>query len=98
VPTLVITIGNSDDKLTQKEWFLFWINVRDAVVQHSKQVHGEFLSASNSQYQNACWLVEGDLSPVLRDHLAYWAAFYRQDSIAVTSGETEFVKAGGLAE
>jgi hypothetical protein len=94
--TLTVCIGNSDDRLSQHDWHLYWLNVRDAVVTDpdTREVHGEFLSAPSSRYQNACWVFEGELTDNLRNHLAFWASKYRQDSIAVSVGETVLVGGG----
>lgn len=54
-----ISIGNSDDKLTQKQWSIFCIAV-DLILRSTTHIHGEWYSRSSSQYQNACWCVEFD--------------------------------------
>lgn len=91
--TAYISIGNSDDKLSQYEWKRFVSLVRDVVRTDTSDVHGEWFSASDSMYQNACWCVEvkeGD-APGMKANLASIAAYFKQDSIAWAVAETEFI-------
>jgi hypothetical protein len=96
-----ISIGNTDNKLTQAEWSEFVGKVRH-VVHNAKasfdgQIHGEWFSMPDAPWQNACWLVHlpnrslDQVKPVL----ASLAATYRQDSIAWTAGDTEFISRSG---
>ena len=91
--TLCIQIGNSDNKLTQGEWSDFCLDTHKACLKFGKQVHLVGYSASNSQYQNACVIV--DVWPHKKSNLISELIdikdAYRQDSIAVLSGETEFI-------
>lgn len=93
--TLTILIGNSDDKLGQAEWTSFIRAVRH-VVQRSGEVHFDGFSPLDAAWQNACFVVEINMPGVrhtLQHNLQHIAAKYRQDSIAVVSGTTEFVRA-----
>jgi hypothetical protein len=81
---LYISIGNSDDKLTQKEWSSFAIDTAGAVRKWGSQLHGEWLSLPHAQFQNACWcleILEDDMDG-LRGELARLATQYQQDAIA----------------
>lgn len=93
MPTIVVTIGNSDDKLSQREWSDFWSKTATLVHQEAKHLHGEFLAHPASPWQNASWLFEGEFTARLRNRLAEIAKAYGQDSIAVTVGDTKFVEA-----
>ena len=97
-------IGNSDDKLTQREWAHFIADVRQVVNGWSShpgtpnKLHGEWFSLPDMEHQNACWLVElhaddEDAMSGLRDELAALCDEYRQASIAWTAGVTEFIHA-----
>jgi hypothetical protein len=90
--TVYISIGNSDDKLTQAEWATYLSDVRTTV--RVGRVHGEWYSAPDSPWQNACWCVEvqGEDVAWLRAQLTKIRTGYRQDSIAwaPTTG-TEFI-------
>ncbi len=91
--TVVIQIGNSDDKLSQAEWSEFVSYVRDAVVQYSSRIHFEGGSRIDAPWQNVCFVSEVSPSNHVRllDHLSRIRSEYRQESVAVTVGETEFV-------
>lgn len=81
---LYIVIGNSDNKLTQKEWSEFCGHVNEAVRAAAHEVHGEWYSVPNAPYQNACWsIVINDTikEALLQDALHKLARLYRQSSI-----------------
>lgn len=93
--TVYISIGNSDDKLTQAEWASFYrdtcLNIRD----FAGQVHGQWVSEPASAWQNACWCIEitEENALTLRAYLLDVAEKYRQDSIAWAVATTEFLEA-----
>lgn len=51
-----VSVGNSDDKLTQHEWFQFIREIRGVLA--GNQRHGEWFSTPDSPWQNACWCIE----------------------------------------
>lgn len=83
--TIYISIGNSDDKLTQQQWASFYRHVNLAIRDAASAVHGQWVSEPAAAWQNACWCVEipdnGSIG-MLRGRLAAEAAAYLQDSIA----------------
>lgn len=87
-----ISIGNSDDKLTQEQWYDYIIEViRTVSVGH---IHGAWYSEPASKYQNACWCVEFKTSNDVyqaKEALKIIRGNYRQDSIAWAVAETEFI-------
>lgn len=93
-----VSIGNSDDKLTQQEWSEFVSAVEDMLYDAPDlpvmRRHGAWVSRSDAPWQNACWCVEfaaeADALAVRRE-LRRCAADYRQDSIAWAVAETEFL-------
>ena len=91
---VVIQIGNSDDKLTQKEWAQY--NFHVTTMLHGFAIETHFAGASNgtASWQNACWVVviPRDERESLFVNLRGIAKQFRQDSIAVMVGETEFLK------
>lgn len=90
MPTAVIQIGNSDDKLTQIWWNAFYEQVHEAVTGHGK-LHFAGTSPAVSRYQNACWVTEISNQKKLhslRAQLANLAHEFGQDSIALTVGDT----------
>lgn len=89
-----ISIGNSDDKLSQSHWYAYLGNVQNAVTGHGK-VHGAWHSEPVSPYQNACWCVEIETN-VRAEHLKLvlgeLASDFQQDSIAwAEAPKTEFI-------
>lgn len=81
-----ISIGNNDDKLSQREWSNFYHDV-DAdmgTAGYGSIVHSAWQSQPSAPYQNACWCIElraADV-PDLKSRLAVAAKYYRQNSIA----------------
>lgn len=112
VPTITvyISIGNSDDKLSQKEWAEYYRSVSLTLHQAAATVHGQWVSEPAAAWQNACWCVElanhdvttaaGQTMPNVewvRERLANLACDYRQDAIAWAETTTEFIGAKGRA-
>lgn len=92
--TVYVSIGNSDDKLTQARWAQFLWNFRDCMGRAATQVYGEWLSAPDSSYQNACVAIATETPLTLKAALAALAHEYGQDSIAwAEAPETEFIAA-----
>jgi hypothetical protein len=91
--TVVIQIGNTDDKLTQPEWASFYEHIDRLVELMAVRVHFAGASGSTQPWQNACWVAEIKPSEVttLERSLEPIRLRYRQDSIAVTYGTTRFV-------
>jgi hypothetical protein len=98
---IYVSIGNSDDKLTQAEWSAFHHEV-----DHTLEVrphlpsapvverHGHWLSQPDAPWQNACWCVEIDAQYAadLKDALRAIAYEFGQDSIAWAAvPTTEFI-------
>ena len=83
-----VSIGNSDDKLTQKEWAAFCEAVDGALdAENNGPVsgrHGFWASAATAEWQNACWCVVVSDKRVaeLQAWLCDIAEEFRQDSIA----------------
>lgn len=91
--TVYVSIGNSDDKLTQKQWSEFVLEVRCAVFGAATEVHGDWYSLPDAQFQNACWCIvmDPDRHAALRASLTEIRRGYDQDGIAWSVAETEFV-------
>lgn len=89
-----ISIGNSDDRLTQAEWSAYVAGIRGVINAWTKTVHGAWLSAPDSRWQNACWCIELEdetYARDMRDALAKIRQHYRQDSVAWAAADTEFI-------
>ncbi len=91
--TATILIGNSDDKLTQKEWSDFWARVDAMIGSVADDVHFKGVSYGAAQWQNACWVIvidEPNLSWLTKELKAVRRTF-QQDSAVIVVGETKFV-------
>jgi hypothetical protein len=94
-----ISVGNSDDKLTQARWSAFLVDVREvlqASIDHGGDDTGgawlgAWYSESGAPWQNACWAIEYYDSAAIsmaQTRLVGLAATYGQDAIAWTYGAT----------
>jgi hypothetical protein len=87
-------IGNSDDKLSQKEWSLFCAHTKTRLGGiKDLQFHLMGYSWPGSPFQNACFVIEIDIDQIeevmlIAGNLAHK---YRQDSVAVMTGATHFI-------
>ncbi|MEV4846118.1 hypothetical protein AB0K20_23235 [Micromonospora matsumotoense] len=95
-----ISIGNSDDKLSQADWHRYYTEVAQAVQRAASatlgQLHGQWVSEPASAWQNACWALQLPVDVASIEHLkmrlAELAADFRQDSIAwAVATDTEFI-------
>lgn len=90
-----IGIGNSDDKLSQRDWVCFQLDVRLAVQATTATIHGDWHSLPDSIFQNACLCIEldDDEVPEFKGVLAALATVYKQNSIAWNeiTGGTQFL-------
>jgi hypothetical protein len=92
--TLVIQIGNTDDKLTQAQWSAFVLMMKqEAILRHGKQVHFFGGSTNWERWQNVAWIVECEPENIdaLKAAVLDVRTTFGQDSAAWTEGETEFV-------
>lgn len=94
--TVVVQIGNSDDKLPQARWARFIYRVR-SVCADAIAIHFSGGSHPDTIWQNYC--IVGVASEQywvdnLRNDLSKLATEFGQESIAMTIGTTEFVKGG----
>ena len=89
----IVSIGNSDNKLTQQEWSEFVRAVDASLGKFKKYFRG--FSGGDDPWQNACWWIccsEEGRGFLLR-RLAQDARKFQQESIAVVFGETIFIEA-----
>ena len=91
--TVFVSIGNSDDKLTQHEWADFMSNVETTCLRFSRETFGAWASFPDRPFQNACFAfepIDGNLHP-LKHSLRILATLFDQDSIALVEGDVEFL-------
>lgn len=91
--TIAVQIGNSDDRLPQRQWSQFVVEVGDEIRKAAKAVHFSGAPFSCSQYQNFAFIFEADEEAALTLKIVLTAKRkqYNQDSLAWTVGETTFV-------
>lgn len=89
---LVVSIGNSDDKLTQKEWNRFVEDVIDTLGEAGK-VHFFGGASTFAPWQNVAWVVEIEPKNVdaAVNKIIGIRKRYSQDSAFVMIGEGLFV-------
>ena len=102
-----ISIGNSDDKLSQGDWAGFHEAVNQVIRRAAHRMIGAWVSPSTDPWQNACWCIELDEAPVpdgfrpgaawLGGHLTNLAKAYGQDSIAWAEAPTTMFLGPGAA-
>lgn len=90
-----VTIGNSDDGLTQARWSEYCAQVEHLITGVAPTVYGIWFSRSDSRWQNACFsfeAYEGAWADHLKSRLADIAHAYEQKSVAWVEGTVEFIE------
>lgn len=83
-----ISIGNSDDRLSQSHWASYTEQVRAVLRRHATSVHGEWYSAPDAAYQNACFCIElrgrgvPEKAQLVKMNLGQIRDDFKQDSVA----------------
>ncbi len=95
--TFVVLIGNSDNRLTQQEWSQFVAEVRGSVALHAEEVFFDAALPGDAARQSACFVatIDDEGQKHLSRQLDHIRETYRQESIAVLSGETRFIAPKG---
>lgn len=90
--TVTLQIGNSDNKLPQIVWSRYIRDVRNLVKSYAVQVFFQGGSPWDAPWQNACWVFSCDENYLeqLKDDVAMCRQQYRQESVAILIGTTEF--------
>jgi hypothetical protein len=98
--TIFVSIGNSDDKLSQEDWSLYVGRVNETLQSWADNVHGNWRSLPDDPWQNACWAVEfGAFDPQrAKVDLEEIAREFDQDSILWAEAQVEFISYGGDVE
>jgi predicted P-loop ATPase len=99
VKSITIQIGNSDDKLTQKEWAEFVQRMDGHIHYYANDIHFFGGSENYAKWQNVCWVItfdENEDYPGL-DLLSFKSIIqktreeFRQTSVAWIEGEAQFI-------
>lgn len=87
--TYYVSIGNSDNKLSQQKWALFCHQLTEYVARNSTNIYGVWHSLPNDSYQNMCigFETKQDRSLIIKV-LEAMAEDYNQDSIALSEAKT----------
>jgi len=93
VKTVVVQIGNSDNKLRQANWARFVQRAGEIIRQYAGTIHFFGGPENWAAWQKVCWVFDCEELRVenLKVRLAETRKEFLQDSAAVTLGETEFV-------
>ncbi len=91
--TVTIQIGNSDDKLTQCEWSEYVRAIQEQIEIYAYDQHFFGGSPTWFPWQNVAWCIEMRDSKIeyLKQVIKSIGKKYKQDSVAFTVGETEFI-------
>lgn len=91
--TVVICIGNSDNKLSQQNWSDFVSCIDKVVIIYSNVVHFSGGPATDKPYQNYAWIIDIDdnASYMLKDLLERYRKRFGQESIVWMVGNSEFI-------
>lgn len=98
IKTITIQIGNSDNKLIQQEWSNFILDVNNLIYlsiipTSNPSIYFAGGSEPSKPWQNYCWVFNTDQHVLnkIMSSLEEIKKTYRQDSIALTIGETRFI-------
>lgn len=91
--TATILFGNSHNKLDQVRWSQFCHAVIKFVFAFNFEVHFIGYTNPNTIYQTCSitFCFEGDFENIIKGGLSEFAREFKQDSIALIIGETQFV-------
>lgn len=91
--TVVIQIGNTDNKLTQNMWAHYIVYMRGAIEENAFRVHFQGGSDYDAPWQNACWCCEVLPEQIerLKEAVTACRKQFDQESAAVVFGTTEFI-------
>ncbi len=90
--TVYVSIGNSDDRLSQVAWSNFLHSFRGCMAQFAKEVYGNWVSEPSSSFQNACVAIATETPLTLKAALTLLRADYGQNSVAWAEvPRTEFI-------
>lgn len=91
--TVIIQIGNSDDKLSQSRWSDYVETARRIIQMQASEIHFFGGSLTWDTWQNVAWVIyitEEDAFN-LKNELFLIRKKFGQDSVAWTIGDTEFI-------
>jgi hypothetical protein len=88
---VTVSVGNTDNKLTQQEWNRFVEDMIDYIGSAGK-VHFFGGSSTWAPWQNVAWIVElKESAVVFATHIAEIRMKYKQESAFILVGEGAFI-------
>ena len=87
--TVSLQIGNSDDKLSQKEWASFVRDIKKVLMINEAFIHFFGAPSNHEEWQNACWVFNISDTSDLKSDILKIRTKYNQDSVAWLEGEAE---------
>jgi hypothetical protein len=91
--TITIQIGNSDDKLSQRNWAEFVDKINKVIEATASEVYFFGAPHNYAQWQNAAWIFSCDeeIVDVAKNKFIEIRKSFLQDSIAFTICDMEFI-------
>lgn len=93
--TVVIQIGNSDDKLSQHHYSCYIESVKACLRAYHCKTHFSGGSNPTESWQNYCWVAEIENDPMVigafKEQLRRIRLSYKQNSVAILIGDVSFV-------
>lgn len=91
--TVIILIGNSDNKLSQKDWHYFVSDVRTIIWLFEKETHFIGSTEPFSEYQSGCFVfvIEQNQLEALKERLVLCKKRHQQNFIAMIVGNTQLI-------
>ena len=91
--TMIICIGNTDNKLTQQGWYSFCNDINHTIEQYPHTLHFFGGPPTHSPYQNVLWMLEirEEYIEKLKREIKEVRETFGQDSVFVMVSDGEFV-------
>lgn len=91
--TVTLSIGNTDNKLTQQMWANFVEQVGSLIRAWGGVIHFFGGPANYEPYQNVAWIFEIEERNIgtVKERVRVIASIHRQDSVAWLEGITQFI-------
>lgn len=88
--TAIVLIGNSDNKLTQKDWHYFVSDIRTIIWIFEEEIHFIGSTEPFSEYQSGCFVfeMEKDQLEEFKNRLTLVKLRHKQNFIALIVGNT----------
>ncbi len=91
--TVIVQIGNTDNKRTQKQWSEFCNDIYESIQLLADEIHFSAPSVGWADWQNATFVfaIEERFIVAMKSQIVSVRKKYIQDSVAWLEGNTEFI-------